>query len=439
MATFKAVVNPYRRADGTYRINIRVTHKRAHRDLSTPIYVTSDQITRSFKIKDQMIIDILEDKIREYRNNANMVGFLADNLDIDHFIELLETKTEKLDFFDFFRSYIKQLKADGRDGTAEMYKSAMSSLYKYNGCRPLYYANITRQYMLGYFESLKHLKPNTQVNYIGQIQAVYKKAQQKYNNPEIGITVVRYGVFDLIEKPQKEAAKDNALKTVEQMQALIDEPYRQSWSAWSYELAKDMFILAFCCFGTNMADFVHMRRDQYKDGILYYRRKKAARQSKERADMQIRVPEPGRAILEKYSGDPEYLINFKGHSRNARFTRYIHYYFAKIGLEELPEKMNSIGTKRGKYTFYANRHSMASFAINVCGIDYMIVHEMLNHASPSNFKTTDAYIWRDYTHLWDANEKLMALFDWSFYLRQADHPDPSCPASEHNTQPTQNQ
>ena len=133
------------------------------------------------------------------------------------------------------------------------------------------------------------------------------------------------------------------------------------------------------------------------------------------------MPEAGKIILEKYSGDPKYLINFGPHTRNDRFVRYIHYFFAKIGLEKMPEgtTMHDIGNyKNSAYSFYAYRHTMASFAINICGIDYMTVHEMLNHAAPSNFKTTDAYIWRDYKHLWEANDKLLALFDWSFYEKQ---------------------
>ena len=66
---------------------------------------------------------------------------------------------------------------------------------------------------------------------------------------------------------------------------------------------------------------------------------------------------------------------------------------------------------------------MATFARNVCHIDKMTVHEMLNHATPQDMRTTDVYLRRDYSHLWEANEKLMALFDWSFYTKQ--HHEPS--------------
>lgn len=415
MATFKAVVSPYRRSDGTYRVNIRVTHNRQHRDMPTPFYVTSEQMTRSMKIKDQTILDQVEDKIREFRQNANNVGFLAEKLDIDHFINLIKTDKDKLDFFAFARSYIERVRNEGRDGTADIYQSAYNSLYRYNGEKPLYFASVTKNYISQYFASLQGLKSNTQLMYINKLRTIYTRAMEKYNNPDLGITVVRSGVFDGLHLPTRESSKENALRKVEDMQAIIDAPYADSWSI---DFCKDMFILAFCLLGTNIADLIKMEKSQYKDGILSYRRTKTARQSKENADIQIRVPEVGRIILDKYSGDKKYLIDFCGHARNSRFVRFIHYWFAEIGLEEKAKSYEDIGRFRSQYSFYANRHSMASFARNVCGIDYMTVHEMLNHAAPPSYRNTDAYLWKDYSHLWEANDKLMALFDWSFYTCQ---------------------
>lgn len=426
MATFKAVVSPYKRLDGTYRVNIRVTHNRVHKDLPTPFYVTGEQITRSMKIKDQIVLDAVEDKIREFRSSANNIGFLADKLDIDHFIELLTTNTDKLDFFSYAREYIERVRKEGREGTAYVYQAAYNSLWRYNGEKPLYFASITKDYISDYFDSLQGLRANTQLMYINKLRTIYSRAMEKYNNPDFDITVVRGGVFDGLRLPTRESSKENAFRKIEDMQALIDAPYANSWAI---DFTKDMFVLAFCLLGTNIADLIKMEKTQYKDGILSYRRTKTARQSKENADIQIKVPDVGQIILDKYSGDKKYLIDFKGHARNIRFVRLIHYWYAEIGLEEKPDNYNDIGRFRSQYTFYANRHSMASFARNVCGIDYMTVHEMLNHAAPPSYRNTDAYLWKDYSHLWEANDKLMALFDWSSYIKQLQEYDYTYPNS----------
>lgn len=65
-----------------------------------------------------------------------------------------------------------------------------------------------------------------------------------------------------------------------------------------------------------------------------------------------------------------------------------------------------------------SRHTMASLARNECGIYFMIVHDILNHVAPNGFSTNYVYIKKDYKKLWEANEKLIVLFDWSFYLNQ---------------------
>ena len=139
-----------------------------------------------------------------------------------------------------------------------------------------------------------------------------------------------------------------------------------------------------------------LSKDQLRDGILYYRRKKTARISSDEADIQIKILPVAKIILDKYASQDDFLFHFEK-------THYVRNCVQYILL----------------YTFYSNRHTMASMARNICGVDYMTVHQMLNHAAPSQFRTTDVYLARDFRPLWEANEKLYNLFDWSFYLNQA--------------------
>ena len=413
MATFKAVVSHYKKSDGTYRVFIRVTHNRKYKDIGTPFYVTSKQITRGFKIKDLSLMDKIDEKIKEYRATALNIGFAGESLSIQEYVGLLNAKTADVDFFEWWQKYIDETNKEKRYHTAELHTSAFDKFKKFYGKEVLYFSEITPQLFLSYYEYLKDLSNNTKISYIGLLKTAYHYAQKRLNSNVLGEVIVRYGVFDLIELPQKTKQKDNAITTVEMMQRLIDCPYAGTWYS---NFAKDMFILSFLCFGTNTADFLAMKKEQYKNGILYYRRKKIARQSGENADMQVRVPEAGRIILDKYSGDNTYLISFGDKARSGYFTRFIHHYFIKIGLEK--NCNGKYGYLIGDYTFYAARHTMATLARNVCGIDFMTVHEMLNHATPSNLQTTDTYIFRDYSKIWEANEKLYNLFNWDFYLNQ---------------------
>ena len=77
--------------------------------------------------------------------------------------------------------------------------------------------------------------------------------------------------------------------------------------------------------------------------------------------------------------------------------------------------MKQIGKKLGidDLEFYAARHSWATIARSASvGIDKATVHEALNHVD-AKMKVTDIYIDRDWSVIWNANKKVLDLFDWS--------------------------
>ena len=417
MATFKALIRPdHKRADGMYKVYIRLTHQRKQRYLATPFYVSTDQLTRGMKIKDRSVLDKVEEKIGEYRRIADDLGFLQEQMDTDALVHALQAPKSDYDFLAFMQDYLDRMSKDGRKQTADAYRTALNSLREYNRNTPLPFASITKQYMLGYWESIKNLKANTRRSYITNIKAAYRRAQKQLNDDEAGIIIARHGVFDLIDLPPMESRNELAFEKVEDMQAVIDAPYT---GCWSYDLAKDLFVLSFVLLGMNYADLIRLRKSDYRDGVITYSRKKVKERMGNRSEMKIQVPEVGKIILEKYSGDKVYLIDFAGHPRSSDVPRRIHATFQNAGLEPMGETyLERAGHVKGRYVFYSARHSMATFARNECGIDKLTVHEMLNHATPREYQMTDVYLRRDYSHLWAANEKLLALFDWGFYLSQ---------------------
>jgi hypothetical protein len=44
-----------------------------------------------------------------------------------------------------------------------------------------------------------------------------------------------------------------------------------------------------------------------------------------------------------------------------------------------------------------------------CGVPKDVVHEALDHASRGGERVTDIYIRRDFTMVWEANRKVLAL------------------------------
>ena len=414
MATFKALIRPAEiKNDGTWNVKIRVIHNRKTKYIPTPFFVSKTQITKSYKIKDAAILDKVEEQIRVYRNRITELGFQISDMNMEELIYALSYQEQRIDFIAFMKEYVEKLLKEGRIASAKKISATISSLSNFNKNRPLYFEDITANYMYKYYESLSSLKESSQKNYICTIKTIYKRAQLQFNDYDHGITPVRDNVFKRIELPKVNTERESL--SVEQMQAIINLPYTGSFI---YDFAKDMFVLSFVCFGINPQDLFFAKKDQYKDGILTYRRHKVQRILGKGAEMQIKMSNVAKKILDKYSNDKVYLIDFKGKTRSINICRYIHNSFISAGLEEANGRKAKHGQIRGKYVFYTARHTMATLARNVCEVDYITVHEMLNHAMPSNFRTTDVYIKRDFTRLWEANDKLLALFDWSFYLNQ---------------------
>ena len=94
MATFKATIFKDRqREDKTWNVVIRFTHNRKVRYLSTTMYVTKKDMTASFKIKNQQILDRCDELIREYRKKIDglFLEVCAPNIlrIIFHFIKMI--------------------------------------------------------------------------------------------------------------------------------------------------------------------------------------------------------------------------------------------------------------------------------------------------------------------------------------------------------------
>lgn len=415
MATFKAVIKPKeRKQDGTWNVKIRVTHNRVTRYIATPFWVTQEQVTRSFKIKDSAILDKVELEIKRYRDAIINIGFIADGLSTDHLIRLVNNDSDKIDFIKFMEDYVEDLYKKGRTGTAKVYARSCLSLKKYNKNKPLYFSNITSYFMLDYYNSIsKRLKDNSIRSYIISIKTMYRLAEKHYNDEEMGITIVKRDVFRLIELPPLEDSDRTSL-TVEQMQSVIDVPYT---GAWYHDFIKDMFILSFVCLGVNPKDIFFMKKENLIGDILTYRRSKISNRLGKESEMQIKLSDVAKIIIAKYSKDKKYLIDFRGRTRDISQCNYIHEVFKNAGLEDF-RSLKESNSDKYKYCFYTARHTMATLSRNECGADFMMVHQMLNHATPQSLRTTDVYIQKDFSPLWEVNEKLLNLFDWSFYLNQ---------------------
>ena len=126
MATFKFLVLPHqRKEDGTYNVKIRITQKGKSKYIKTSHNVSASDIIKKkdngkekIKIKNQAVIDLMEEMILGFKKKLTSAGVEAEHWDVDRIVEYLTTeeKNFSLNFISYGRKIADDLEQDGRLG-----------------------------------------------------------------------------------------------------------------------------------------------------------------------------------------------------------------------------------------------------------------------------------------------------------------------------------
>ena len=408
MATFKAEIYAHqKRADGTYNIKIRVTHKTRKKYLSTPWYVGKEDLTRTLKLKNQKYIDMVEDLLRQYRNTCNQVGEGLNAMSVEDVVELISRKEKPfdLDMVAYTRAYANKLRANGHEGTARAYEVAINSLCRYVGREVVSVKEITVAFLNGWIEWIGKQPPRkdckkgdrAQGLYIAQLRAMYNRAKKEFNDEEAGVINIPYSPFNKVELPKPSLSRKRAL-TADQMRRLAELPYTQILQPGTnrFNLAKDVFLLSFMLMGMNAVDLYHAT--DCKGGRITYQRTKTKNRRADKAEISVLIPTEALPLVEKYR-DPtgERVFKFyKMYSSMDTFSAAIN-----KGLKSIGEILEIEDLE-----FYAARHSWATIAANDASVDKYTVHSALNHVDET-MRVTDIYIRKSWDGIDAANRKVL--------------------------------
>ncbi len=189
MATFKATIKKDKqRSDKTWNVLIRFTHERKVRYISTTMYVTKKDLTASFKIKNQQVIDKCDDLIRIYRDKVNKLNLEINSMDIDSVIDYLKSKDDKsgIDFIAFSRKWCA---AHTEIKGIRNYLTALNSLCMFFGRETILCSEITVQKLKEYEEYLSD-KKRAQSLYPSAILRLFMEARNYYNDEDNDIIEV---------------------------------------------------------------------------------------------------------------------------------------------------------------------------------------------------------------------------------------------------------
>ena len=417
MLTIKAMVKKDGlRVDRTYNVKLSFTYNRKVKRLSTSLFATADDLTKSLDFKDGTPIKRKVDKLVEsYREMCDKLQVDANNYTLDEILEMLKADEERhkpVDFIQFCQWWITTTNIKGKKN----YQSAVNAFIAYLGTDHLEASKITASVINGFMGYLmkqseekaealakagKRIPTNRSISlYLGSLRHLFNEAKKKHNDYDRNIIRITNSPFEYVTIPKQQATRKRAI-TPEQIRSIWQYPYERKMDGTLKQesitnLAKDCFILSFCLIGMNSADLFNCT-ELNDDTITYYRTKTTARRL-DKAKMEVKIPSFLEPLFEKYrdkTGKRVFKF-YRLYNTDKNFNRAIN-----LGLKTIGEKLKLIDLE-----YYAARHSWATIALNKCRIDKYVVHEALNHIDES-MRVTDIYIERDFVNENKANEKVV--------------------------------
>lgn len=393
MATFKAMIKKgNKKADGTWNVVIRFTHKTKVRFIPTTLYITKKDITASYKIKNANILDRCNDIIKEYRNRLSELSLEFNDIDIDTIASYIRQKKENkgISFTDFAAKWIEESTIKG----VKKYKTALNALCSFVGRDNILCEEINVKTMKAFENALKD-RPRAQSLYPNCIKTIFNAAKEYYNDEDNDIIRIKH-TLDKYKPVEQNIAEKRALdvETIRRIFALPYDNIRVKGKSSRHDLALDCFRLSFCLMGMNSADLYYA--DKLEDNVIIYDRMKTKDRRRDKAEIQVKITDYIKPLVEKYKGKERVFNFYERFTTMESFNRAIN-----IGLKEIGKE---IGIER--LQFYAARHSMATIAVNDVKISKYIVNDMLNHTDQS-LRITELYIKKDFNTINEANIKLL--------------------------------
>ena len=257
-------------------------------------------------------------------------------------------------------------------GTARTYANALRSFKKFRGGDDLAFADLTGEMMQEYEAWMLHagLKRSSASCYMRTLRTLYRQAVED-GLVEKGDSFRKVHVS--VGKTRKRAVTAGVMHSIFSLD-LADKP--------SLEFARDIFMFSFYTRGMSFVDIAHLKKNDLKNGILTYNRRKTFQ------CLTIQWESPMQHIVSKYAdqtaGSPYMFPILTGNSLNDRVV------YGQT-LQRINRSLKRIGSLIGlsvPLTTYVARHSWASIARGM-EVPLSVISEGLGHDSD---KTTQIYL-----------------------------------------------
>lgn len=377
-----------KKEDGTWRVIIRVTHKRIKRYISTDIYVTKADVNKKFQIKDFDIEEDVRKVLASYRKKISEISDKLDQYDCQKVKDyLLKKECENIDFIKFAWDQIGAMKVKGTKdnattalkgfidyvgSTIDINEISLSTIENFES-----YLRTERKVQRSNNPSktitltLKPVGDTGIKDYMTRLHSFYKEAMRQFNDR--GLIRVPYDPFTRYTMPKQSATKYRNLEAamIRAIRDCEDVAVGKYSRVARAVLGRDLFMLSFYLIGMNAVDLFNAT--EYKNGRINYSRAKTKSRRQDKAFISVKVPKVAMPLVEKYldpSGERVFRF-YKMYSDHDGFTKALN-----GGLKSVAQHLNF----NVDLTFYYARYSWANIARNICRISKDDVAMAINHS-----------------------------------------------------------
>lgn len=172
---------------------------------------------------------------------------------------------EKPDLLEYGRNHIAKLETAGRIGNSIVYGCAINKLKNYAKTDKLTFEKVDYSFIEQFNISLlaEGMKVNGISNYLRTIRALFNKAIKE---KVIDATLYPFSNFKI-----KTERTINRTLSIDEIKSIANLNLSVGTSIWHH---KNLFLLSYCLIGINFSDLLTLRKENFVDGRIVFRRRK---------------------------------------------------------------------------------------------------------------------------------------------------------------------
>lgn len=349
MAIFKAVVRRPRK-DGFWQVYIRVGVGVKVGYIATDKYVTSKGLSKTREITDPYVLQHCSERIIEYNDRMNSKD--TSRWTVRQVVEYLRTADSGLCFSEYARRHIGRMIDRGQERNARNYLLALQHLERFCGTTEVMFDELTAPNVSKWIQSLELTKRAKEM-YPVCMRQVFRSAIVEYNDYDSGIIRIKTNPWLKVKIPSSDKTEKLAVSP-ELCREFFSAPLPESkLKSPLPEFGRDVAKMMLCLAGINTIDLYELRKEDYRDGRICYRRAKTRKARRDEAYIEMRVEPILLPLFEKYKADADdpYLFNFHHRLTSSdSFNANVN-----IGLRKVCESMGM--PKEEWFSAYTFRHT----------------------------------------------------------------------------------